>query len=330
MHQKFKTSVLIAMSAVVCFSQTVKFASLAPSGSPYDNGLREIAAKWEQISNGKVKMRIYPGGIAGDEDDIIRKLKIGQLHAAGITGIGLCRLVKDILAIQLPMLVRTNEELKYVMEKMAPEFQVELEKKGVRVMAWLPVGWGHYFAKNPVGVPDQLKKMKMFVWNGDTEGVLAWKELGYRPVSLAATDIFSSLQSGMIEALATPPLSAASYQWFTVANNMCSLKWAPLIGGIVISTSTWKKLSPELRPKLEAAVRTQIALMSDEILAADREAIEAMKKNGLTVNEVSQEMEKKWQKLADEGLAKLEGKSFSARYRKLVEQHVATYRASRK
>ena len=326
----YRTASAIIITAFCCYPQTtIKFASLAPTGSPYDNGIRAIAADWEKISGGKVRMIIYSGSIAGDEDDMIRKMKIGQLQAAGITGVGLCRLVKDIITIQLPMLVRTDAELQYIMEKMAPEFQTELEAKGLRVLAWMPVGWVHYFARKPVASPDQLKKMKLFVWAGDADGVLAWKEMGFHPIPLAATDIFASLQSGMIDAFSAPPLTAASYQWFTIANNMCDLTWAPLIGGIVVTTAAWKKLPADLRPRLEKAVQDRVKAMNREILQADRQAIEAMKKNGLIINAVSPDNERQWKKLADEGLAKTEGKSFQAKYRALITNYLEEFRASR-
>ena len=324
-----RTFLPIFMLVFLCFSQTIKLASLAPNGSPYDNGLRAIAADWEKISNGKIKMTIYSGGIAGDEDDMLRKMKIGQLQAAAITAIGLCRLVKDIITIQLPMLVRTNDELFYVMEKMDPVFEKELEQKGLKVLVWIPVGWVRYFARSPIGSPEQLKKMKMFFWAGDPNSVQAWKEMGFHPIPLAATDIMSSLQSGMVDAFAAPPLSAASYQWFTVANNMCDLKWGPLIGGIVVSTTIWNKVDADLRPRLEASIRKNGEAMGKEILQADEEAVEAMKKNGLTINPVSAETERDWQKVADLGLSKIEGKSFRAEFRKLVERYVAEFRNSR-
>jgi TRAP-type C4-dicarboxylate transport system substrate-binding protein len=325
-----RTILPILLSAVVCLGQNIKLASLAPSGSPYDNGLRSIAADWEKISNNSIKMTIYSGGVAGDEDDMMRKMKIGQLQAAGITAVGLSRVVKDIITIQLPMLVRTNDELFYVMEKMDPAFGKELEEKGLKVLVWMPVGWVRYFARQPVSSPEQLRKMKMFCWAGDPNSVQAWNEMGFHPIPLAATDLMSSLQSGMVDAFATPALTAASYQWFTIASNMCELKWAPLIGGIVISTTAWNRVPPDLRPRLEDAIRKHGAAMSKEILGADEKAVEAMKQNGLAVNPVSPEQLREWEKVAELGLSKIEGKSFQAEYRQLVQRYVDEFRNSRK
>ena len=103
---------LIFVIAFSSFGITIKLGSLAPSGSPWDNGLKEISASWSSISNGSIKMKIYPGGIAGDEEDMLRKMKIGQLNAAAITGVGMCRIYNGVLAIQLPLMVRNDEELK--------------------------------------------------------------------------------------------------------------------------------------------------------------------------------------------------------------------------
>ncbi len=317
---------LIILAAVAGFTQNIKFASLAPPGSPYDNGVRAIAADWEKISGNKIKMNIYSGGVAGDEDDVIRKMKIGQLQAAGITAIGLSRLARDVVTIQFPMLIRTNEELFYVMEKMEPSFEKELELKGIRVLGWLAVGWVHYFARQPVSSPEQLKKMKMFFWAGDPHSVQAWKEMGFNPIPLAATDIMSSLQSGMVDALAAPSLTAAAFQWFTIADNMCELKWAPLVGAIVVSTAVWNKLPDDLRPRLHDAVRKHVAVMNKEILRADAEAIDVMKQNGLTIDKVSPENEKAWKKVADVGIAKCEGKSYNAEIRVLLTKYVEEFR----
>jgi TRAP-type transport system periplasmic protein len=325
-----RIAAIVLCAAVVCFGQTIKLASLAPAGSPYDNGLRSMAAEWEKVTGGAGKMIIYSGGVAGDEEDMLRKMKIGQLQAAGITAVGLCRLVRDIITMQLPMVMRTDEELLYVLDKMGPTFDKELEQKGVRVLTWMPVGWVHYFARQPIASPEQLKKMKMFFWAGDPHSVQAWKEMGFNPIPLAATDIMSSLQSGMVDAFAAPPLSAGPYQWFTVANNMCDLKWAPLVGAIVISTQAWNRIKPDLRPRLEEIVKNYGAVMNREVLRADREAVEAMKQNGLTVNPVTPEMEIEWKKLAELGLSKTEGKSFDPKYRVMVEKHVETFRQSRK
>ena len=317
---------LVLSCAIAAHALTLKLGSLAPGGSPWDNGLRRIAAKWSEISGGKVELKIYPGGIAGDEEDMIRKMRIGQLDAAGMTGVGMCRIYTGVLAIQLPLLIRSDKELWYVLEKMTPLFEEELHKKGFTVLIWSKVGWVHFFSKSAVVVPDDLRKLKHFMWAGDPDGVQAWREAGFHPVPLAVTDLMAALQSGMVESFATTPLSAASYQWFGLAKHMCGMKWAPLIGGIVISNASWKKVPDELKPKLLETASSIGKELQSEIDKADAQAVEVMKQHGLIISSVSPADEARWKAATEKAFVQLAGKSFDATCYELVRQYLEEYR----
>lgn len=307
---------------------TVKLGSLAPSGSPWDKGLRQIAAEWSSISNGKIVLKIYPGGIVGDEEDMIRKMRIGQLSAAAITGVGLCRIFSGILAVQLPLLIRSDEELFYVLDKMKPSFEKRLEAKGFKILVWSKVGWVHFFSKNPVVGPDDLKKQRMFIYAGDPDGVQAWKDAGFHPVPLAPTDIMSSLQSNMVEAFSATPLSAASYQWFGLAKNMCGMKWAPLIGGIVVTTRTWEKIPSSQRPELLEATRKIALKLQAEANKSDEQALTVMKQHGLVINPVPPDVEAQWEAGVQNAFTKLAGRSFDKASYEEVRQHLVIFRAN--
>ena len=319
----FLTAYLFSVNAI-----TVKLGSLAPNGSPWDKGLREISAKWTELSGGKVVLKIYPGGIAGNEDNMLRKMRIGQLGAAAVTGMGLCRVYNGILALQLPLLIRNDEELHYVLDKMKHEFEEKMEAGGFKVLIWSKVGWAHFFSKRPIVVPDDLRAHKQFVYSGDADGIQAWKDAGFNPVPLNVTDLMSSLQSGMVEAYTTTPLSAASYQWFNLSKNMCGLKWAPLIGGIVISTKLWNKIPADIRPALLSAALEIGSRLQKDIDAADSQAISAMKKSGLVVSTVSAEDEKKWENETKKSFSKLAGKSFDISSFNKIQNILKEYRTA--
>jgi TRAP-type C4-dicarboxylate transport system substrate-binding protein len=308
-------------------SITIKLGSLAPSGSPWDQGLRRIATEWSTLSAGKVSLKVYPGGIAGDEDNMIRKMRIGQLSAAGMSGVGMCRIFNGILAVQLPFLVRTDEELFAVLDKIEPAYEQEIAKQGFTVLAWSKVGWVHFFSTKPVVSPDDLRKLKFFVWAGDAQAVQIWKELGFHPVPLAITDLMSSLQSGMVEAFTTTALSAASYQWFNLTKNMCGMPWAPLIGGIVINSTTWNSIPAELRAQLLASAKKIGADMQHEIDKADADAVIAMQQHGLVVNPVPPEAIAQWEQATKTGFAKLAGESFDNHSYQSVLGYLKEFRA---
>jgi TRAP-type C4-dicarboxylate transport system substrate-binding protein len=307
---------------------TIKMGSIAPAGSPWDDALRQITAEWAAISGGTVVLKTYAGGIAGDEDDMLRKMRIGQLDAAGLSGMGLARVFTGILSVQLPLTVRTDDELNFVLDRMKPQFEKELEAKGFKVIMWNNVGWGHFYSKRPVVTPDDLRSHKLFNIAGDPEGTQAWKDAGFNAVPLSMTDLAAALQSGMVDAYTMTPLSTAAYQWFTMTPHMCGLKWAPLIGGVVISTRIWKQVKPELRDTL-VAISTRIGLdLQKRIDKADAESIEVMKQRGVKVNEVSPAAELQWKAATEKAFAQMAGKSFDVQSYELVKKHLAEYRSA--
>jgi TRAP-type transport system periplasmic protein len=322
------TATALSCFAVAASAVTIKMGSVAPAGSPWDDALRQIAAEWSQSSGGAVILKIYAGGIAGDEDDMLRKMRIGQLDAAGLSGMGLARVFTGILSVQLPLLVRNNEELEFVLKHMRGKFEQELESKGFKVIMWNNVGWGHFFSKKPVVTPDDLRTQKLFNIAGDADGTQAWKDAGFNAVPLSMTDLAAALQGGMVEAFTMTPLTTASYQWFSLAPHMCGMQWAPLIGGIVVTTRAWKQVKPELRDNLlQISERIGVDLQK-KIYAADAQAVEVMKQRGVTVHAVDAAAEKQWKGATEKAFARLAGKSFDVATYEEVKKLLAEYRSA--
>lgn len=313
------------MTITILNAQTIKLGSLAPKGSPWDKSLRQLAREWSRISGGKVKMKIYPGGIAGDEGDMLRKMRFGQLDASGITGVGLARIFPGVITIQLPYLIRTDKEMVYVLKNIRRYLEKNLEKKGFKVIIWNIAGWTYFFSKKPIISPDDLKKQKIFVWEGDSDLTQTWKELGFHPVPIAATEIMTSLQSGMIDTLATSPLLAASYQWFGIAKHMCTMKWSPFVGAVVVTKKTWKKIKPEWQEKFIKSAEKIGKKMQRHTLKTDKEAIKTMKKYGLKQHSVPKKIQKKWEKVVEQGLRKLFGKTVHKETYEKVKKLLAEY-----
>ncbi len=300
----------LAASMLVCasvpsYAQTIKLGTLAPEGSPWHQVIRDIAESWREISGGTVEVRIYAGGVAGDEPDMVRKMRVGQLHAAALTGAGLARIAQEVQALQMPMMFRSDEELDYVRGKLGPRLEAIFEERGFVLLAWGDAGWVHFFAQQPVVHPDDLKPMKLFTWAGDSAVVEAYKDLGFQPVPLAATDILMALHSGLINAFPTTPVAALSFQWFGLAPHMTDLKWAPLVGAVVISKRAWERIPEELRPRFHAAARQAADRLQARARTLGDEAVAAMQKHGLSVHAVPEATVPAWENAARAGYSRL-------------------------
>jgi TRAP-type C4-dicarboxylate transport system substrate-binding protein len=305
---------------------TIKVGSLAPSGSPWDKCLKKIASEWNDISGGEITMKIYPGGIVGDETVMLRKIRLRQLHAAAITSVGLNSIAQGVLALSVPMLIRTDDELEYVLKKMIPYFEDELEKKQFIPILWTFAGWGHFFSKKPIVKPEDLKAQKLWVWEDNTNEIQIWKEAGFQPVPLPMPDVMTSLQSGMIEVVMATPLSAAAYQWFGIANNMCQMNWAPMVAGIVISKSVWEKIPAGLRAKLLEAAREAGKTLNEETRRTDEEVMGIMKEHGLTVHSVPDNAVGEWQAIVNKYFQRLIEEEFGEEAYEMIKVLLDEYR----
>ena len=216
---------LLAAAPASAQSVLVKMATLVPDGSSWHLILKETAEKWKTLSGGRVTVRLYPGGVAGDDPDVVRKMRLGTLNAGVLTSVGVAEVDKSVYALGVPMMYASYEEVYYVLEKMRPRLEASMEAKGFVVLNWADGGWVHFFAQKPVAKPDDLKAMKMFTWQGDSQSVEIWKSAGFNPVPLPATEISTALKTGLVTALGSPPQVAVISQYYTDAKNMTDMKW---------------------------------------------------------------------------------------------------------
>ncbi len=297
----------LAVAAAPAQEQSIKFGVIAPEGSPWYNILRDMSESWKSATQGKVAFKIYPGGVAGDEPDMVRKMRVGQLHAAALTSAGLSEIIPEITGLQLPMLFRDFEELDYVMAKLAPRLEKSLKDKGFTVLNWGEAGWVTFYCKNPVFSMADLRREKLFVWAVASSDVAAWKDIGVTAVPLATTEIHTGLKSGLITAIQATPLAALSFQWFGSAKNMTDLRWVPLIGATLISNKKWDALPEDVKPQLLKSAKETGERLRAETRKLGDEAVEVMKKHGLVVHPVTPELQVDWEKYCTDAYPRFVG-----------------------
>lgn len=303
--------ILIVLLPVVSLNAlTIKLGSLAPKGSLWATALYRLQEEWAKLSNGKVELKIYSGGSVGDELDMLRKMRIGQLNAAGLTVFGLNRIYSGTYAFTIPRLVRNLDEFKLLLADLKPTLDAEYAAKGYKVLHWSHTGWVYLFSRKPVTVPAHLKTQKHFVNEKSTDVLKAWGKMGFNAVPLKEVDVVLQLQTGGIDSLLTSPFYVVSYYLYDITENMLDLPWAPFLGAVVVSLNTWNKIPKDLRPRLEAASERISREMDAEWVAKEKEAIGVMKKNGLVVRTPTQAQMKEWDILIETGYQEVLGETF--------------------
>lgn len=286
--------------SVPVHAQKIKLATLVPDGSIWDRALKEMGAQWSKKTSGRVSLRIFAGGVAGDETDMLRKLKIGQLQAGLFTASGLGQMEPAFRIFEVPLLFETEEEVTYVVRAVKEDFEKRLEKRGYHMLHWAHAGWVRIFSTGPIERYEDFIGMKQFVWGGGTRIGKWYEEVGIRTVPLAAPDILTGLQTGLVDVVPSTPLTALSLQWFRSAPFMCERRLAPLIGGTVISNRAWKKVTPHDQVEMLAAARKAGTKLFSEVPRSEGKALAEMKKRGLRVTQVaSAEDRRRWEGLGE-------------------------------
>jgi TRAP-type C4-dicarboxylate transport system substrate-binding protein len=283
-------AVVATVATVLCAAPraeaqvVIKLGTLAPKGSTWETLLKEMGQQWATASGGKVTLRIYAGGTLGNEGDMVKKMRVGQLQAAALTSIGLHDVSPEPQAIDVPMMIENPQMLDYVREKVAPRMEKSIEQKGFIVLDWSEVGFVRFFSTKKF---DSIKALqdtgKVFCWEGDPASADAWRAAGFKPVIMSSTDIVPSLQTGLLDTVALSPLYAFTSQIFQKAKYMIDTPWASLTGAMVVRKDVWDKIPAELRPKLIEIAHDTGKKIDAEVRRMDAEALKSMQSQGLTV-----------------------------------------------
>ena len=307
----------------------IKIASIAPSRSPWDKALEQVARDWERISKGAVQVRIYPGSIAGSEQDMIRKMRLGTIQGGVFSNMGLAKIDHSLMVLSIPFLFHTRDEFNAVFDRMKPGFEKTIEDKGYKMMLWTLAGWVNFFSKSKVVDPDDLKKLKVSVTADFPELEQVWKRMGYEVVTSGANEMMIQLQSGTASATYLPPLLAASGQYFALIPHMFSPSLAPLVGGLILSDKAWDTVPAEFRQPFLDAVASAAKGLYEETMRLETDAVKMMKDNGLVVHDPSAAALVKWYEAAGRAVDGLIGPVFSKEIYDRIVGYVGEYRRAR-
>ena len=261
----------------------IKFATVAPEGSTWIKGMREVDKELREKSGGRLGLRIYPGGIAGDEIDVLKKIRIGQIQCAAFSGVGFGQILPMVRVLDLPFLFRNDEEADKVHKELTPFFASEFEKKGFELLAWGEVGNVHIFSKAPIRKVEDFAGLKVWAWSGDPIAKETFAAMGVNPIPLAITDVTTGLNTGMIDTVYAPPIGALALQWQANLQYMTALPFVHSTGAILISLKYYQKLPKDLAELLKTTLVKAMAEMTTELRKQSTEAVEIIKKSGLEI-----------------------------------------------
>jgi TRAP-type C4-dicarboxylate transport system substrate-binding protein len=321
---------LIAPDGAAAKTTTLKIATLAPEGSAYIQALNELKAELKQKTNNEVRLRIYPGGVLGDEKDMRRKMHVGQIHGAVLTAAGLSGIFSEMDVFQIPFLFEGFDEVDYVLEKMDAFFKKGLQDKGYILLGWSEAGFIRLLSTRPIASLDDLRKAKVWTWEEATMARAIFDEASISAIPLSLPDVMVGLQTGLVEVVYAPPASAISLQWFTKTKYMTEVPLMYLIGGIVLKKNVFKKLSSDHRQVLMQLCAKYMEQIKLAVRKENQEAIKVMVKHGVKLIYPSEDQIEEFKIVSQKAMNSQTGKSFSAKVKNEIITYLEEYRKGKK
>jgi TRAP-type transport system periplasmic protein len=286
---------------------TIKIATVAPDGTAWMREMRAGGDAVKKRTDDRVEIKYYPGGVMGDEPAVLRKVKIGQLQGGAFTGGELSPIDKDAQIYSLPFLFKTQDEVDKVRAQLDPLLKKSFEQAGFEAVGISGGGFAYLMSVKDIKNKDDLKAAKVWVPQGDRIAEAGLKAGGVAPIPLPLADVYTSLQTGLIDTVANTPAGAIAFQWHTKLKHMVDLPLTYVVGILVID----KKVLDGLSADDQKAVNEELGaafLRLEKINRDDNtQARAALQKQGVTIFLPNADEAKSWEAVGETARKELIG-----------------------
>ena len=322
---KLKLILLLFVFSFSSHAVVIKIATLTPDGTTIMKNMRSAAKEVLKRTDGRVKIKMYPGGVMGNESSILRKMRINQLHGAIISSGSLNRAYKDTSIYGMPFLFNSHKEVLYTRNKMDKLIIKGLEKAGLISFGIIESGFAYILSNTPVKSPSELRKQKFWIPdNASTRNAV--KVFNLQPIPLPFGDVLAGLQTHLVDTIAISPIAAIALQWHTQVKYLTDMPLLYGWGTLVINKKTMKKIKPsdkKIVHEVMSATFKKIDLQNQKDNIA---ALAALKNQGIQFIQPNTKQLNEWRALAQEGNAKLVSKGFnSKKMYNLIKKHISDY-----
>ena len=325
---QFAAVLLLFALASSASAQTIKIATLAPEGAAWMNAMRAGAAVIKERTDGRVKFKFYGGGVQGNDKQVLRKMRIGQLHGGAFTSNTLGTFQKDAQIYTLPMLFNNIEEVQYVRKRMDHMLRERLEQAGYVNFGFAGGGFAHIMSKKPIANLDDMQGLKVWIPDGDVMSYGAVQALGISPVTMPLTDVLTGLQTELIDTIMGPPAGTIVLQWNTTVSYITELPLAYIVAMLVVEKKVFDRLQPADQAIVREVMEGVYRGFDQQGDADNKQAYQALLDDGIKSVTPDQGQFKAWHRAVQESNHKLAGEGvISTGLLAEIECHVDAYRA---
>ena len=287
---------------------TFKIATIAPDGTGWMREMRAGAKQVEQNTAGRVKFKFYPGGVMGNDAAVMRKIRAGQLQGGAFATTGLTDIYKDAALYSYPLQFRDFAEADYVRRKMDAGLAAGLEAGGMVPLGFSEGGFTFMMGQDAITSVADLAGKKVWVPEDDPINESAIKNAGVTPVPLPFSDVYTGLQTGLIDPVAAVPTGAIAFQWHTKLETLVDVPLNYILGALVVKKGSFSKLSVEDQLVVRDVMGEVFARLNRINRDDNDKARAALRKQGIQFTQLAPEEQAKWRAMADKAINDLRSK----------------------
>jgi TRAP-type transport system periplasmic protein len=279
---------VLAAAAATANAVDIKIATVAPDGSRWMQQMRAGAEEVNTRTSGRVTLKFYPGGVMGNDAQVLRKVRIGQLQGGAFTAGGLAERYSGLNLYGIPLLFNSLDEIDAVRAQLDPELAAGLDRAGFVTFGFIEGGFANLLSNEPIRSVDDMRRKKVWVPEGDAISFLAMETMGLSPSVLPVTDVLTGLQTGLIEITFASPVAALVLQWHTKVKYITDLPISYSMGVFAIEKGAYSALSAEDQRVVREVMGRYIQQLDREAREDNRKAAEVLAQSGLqtvTVND---------------------------------------------
>ncbi len=260
----------------------LKFALIVPRTPKLAVEEKKYNKRLAEMTDNQVQVRVYWGGAAGDEQDVLRKMRMGQIDGSPLGLDVLSQFVRECLVLQTPGLFRNYEQVDAVRAALTPQFDEEAYRNGFKTLVWGDVGRLRLFSKHKISKVSDLKSSRPWLYPASEMLKEFYREIGATGVPLSLAEVYGGMQTGMIDTFWSTSALAAALQWHRTASFVSAQGLGFINGAVVIRRPAWEPLPESGKKGMTQIVSEQAHDNQVEIRKEDDKIFSRLLKRGYT------------------------------------------------
>lgn len=327
---KFLTALALSLSLIAPLSQaatTLKIATLAPDGTGWMKTMRKAADDIKNATEGRVKIKYFPGGVQGSDKSVLRKIQIRQLQGGALSTGALAHLTNVTQLYSQPFTFKNLDEIRAIRPQYDQYIADALQEQGFVMLGLSEGGFAYLMSDSALKSSEDVRAKKVWVPEGDIISQTIFENGQVAPISLPVSDVYTSLQTGLIDTIAANPTSTIALQWHTKLNYATDFPLVFLFGMLVVDDKAFAKISSEDQLIVRRIMAEAFKAMDLQNEKDEMGARAALQQNGMQFVELTAADREAWYKLAEGAVAQLAEKGvYPVELYQQLQQSIAEYR----